>query len=327
VKQLVHEQKLAAKRESLVERTVEALQVSADEAADLLTLERRQSIRINTLKTDIEPALVALQGLGWNGEHYDFIDEGYTADEGLQAVRDSDLVANGHVMIQNAASWLPVLALNPQPGDSVLDMCAAPGGKTSHIAALTHNQANITANDNSKTRLAKLQGMTGRLGALVGRYTLYDARFLARKLEGQQFDKILLDAPCSGEGLMNLDRAKDFDTWSVAQVKRLQQLQKKLISQAWQLLKPGGTLVYSTCTIAPEENEAVVDYLLRRHTDANLQSLDFALPNRVTTVESWNGKQFNPDIQKCLRLKPSENIEAFFVARLEKSHDSEAWNS
>jgi 16S rRNA (cytosine1407-C5)-methyltransferase len=261
-----------------------------------------------------------MRALGWQGEPYSWLPEGYSVTEGLEALRDSEMVARGDVLIQNAASWLPVLALNPGSGDTILDMCAAPGAKTSHLAARTLNRAIITANDNSRPRLAKLKSLTNRLGANVERYTLYDARLLAEKLNGEQFDKILLDAPCSGEGLMRLDKAKDFDMWSVAQIKRLQQLQKRLIVQAWRLLKPGGTLVYSTCTMAPEENEAVIDYLLRRQRDAELMPLEeYDLPNRVATVQEWNQKQFNPEIQKCLRLQPSPNIEAFFIACIRKS--------
>jgi NOL1/NOP2/sun family putative RNA methylase len=311
---------LTAKQSALIARTAEALQITEPEAEQLLSTKRRQSIRINPLRTEIETALTAMRALGWRGEPYSWLPEGYSVIEGLEALRDSEIVARGDVLIQNAASWLPVLALNPGSDESILDMCAAPGAKTSHLAARTLNRASITANDNSRPRLAKLRALTNRLGANVDRYTLYDARLLAEKLKGEQFDKILLDAPCSGEGLMRLDIAKDFDMWSVAQIKRLQQLQKRLILQAWRLLKPGGTLVYSTCTMAPEENEAVIDYLLRRHRDAELVLLDdYVLPNRVPAVQVWNQKQFNPEMQKCLRLRPSSDIEAFFVASIRKS--------
>jgi 16S rRNA (cytosine1407-C5)-methyltransferase len=237
-------------------------------------------------------------------------------------IRDSEPVLSGQVFIQNAASWLPVLALDPKPGETILDVCAAPGGKTSHIAARTNNQAVIWANDNSRARLAKLQANMNRLGAQIATYTLFDATQLARKLAGQQFDKILLDAPCSGEGMMHIQSDKDLATWSVAQIKRLQQIQKRILGQAWELLKPGGTLVYSTCTMAPEENEAVIDYFLRSKQDAHIQSFEITLPNKVPAVKEWNGRSFNPQTQKCLRLKPSPSIEAFFVCKLVK-HNSQ----
>jgi tRNA (cytosine49-C5)-methyltransferase len=213
------------------------------------------------------------------------------------------------------------LALDPQPQERILDVCAAPGGKTTHLAALASNQAYITANDNSRARLQKLQSMCQRLQADIERFTLFDATQLARRLDGDQFDKILIDAPCSGEGLMRLDRDKDFDSWSVAHIKRLQQLQKRIVGQAWQLLRPGGVLVYSTCTMAPEENEAVVDYALRALDGVELMPLTSGLTNTVPAVQQWNGKQLNPALAGCLRLKPGRDVEAFFVCKLQKRPD------
>lgn len=287
------------------------LHVSESKATELLRTERQQSIRINTLKPlDTLPE--------WAGEAYSWIPEGHMLNALVTEVRDDTLVTHGQVFIQNAASWLPVLALDPKPNEVILDVCAAPGGKTSHIAARTDNKAIIWANDNSRQRLAKLQANMNRLGARIENYIMYDATQLARKLDGQQFDKILLDAPCSGEGMMNLANDKDFNTWSIAQIKRLQQLQKRILSQAWQLLKPSGTLVYSTCTMAPEENEAVIDYFLRSHENARIQPFEIELPNRVSPITEWSGRSINPEIQRCLRLQPSPNIEAFFVCKLKK---------
>lgn len=314
--------KLAKKRAALLERASRVLGVGEDETAALLRTERKQSLRLNPLRGDVLTTRKALEALGWEGAPYNWSANCFTNDGPLELIRDSDVVEQGKAFIQNAASWLPVIALDPQPGDTVLDVCAAPGGKTSHIAALTNNQASIWANDNSRTRLAKLQANMRRLGVNVSQYTLYDASSLARKLVGQQFDRILLDAPCSGEGLMQFDRSADFTTWSVAHIKRLQQLQKKIIGQAWQLLRPGGTLVYSTCTMAPEEDESVVDYLVRAHDNAKIVPFSVDVANVIPAVRAWNGKAFAPEIQGCMRLGPSEQIEAFFVCKLQKLADS-----
>lgn len=313
-------ERLDTKRAAWAARTAAILAMDETAAVELLSTPRRQSLRLNPIQGNKQQSLDALTKEGWKGRAYDWFADGYTLDSSIEAVRDSALVAGGKVFIQNAASWLPVIALDPHPNDKILDVCAAPGGKTSHIAAVTANRAHIWANDNSRPRLNKLQTNMDRLGVAIERYTLYDATALARKLEGQQFDRILLDAPCSGEGLMNLANNSDLATWSVAHIKRLQQLQKRIISQAWHLLKPGGTLVYSTCTMAPEENEAVVDYLLRMHEDARVVPLDIQLPNRVATVKKWNNKRYAPQVSGCVRLIPSEYIEAFFVCKLEKGH-------
>jgi 16S rRNA (cytosine1407-C5)-methyltransferase len=311
-------QKLEVKREAWLTRSAKVLGVRVAEAREILSQERRQSVRLNPLIAPPDETIHALTAVGWSGRPYSWVENCYTIETGAEAVRDSQAVASGAAFVQNAASWLPVLALAPNPGERILDVCAAPGGKSSHLAALTGNQARLWVNDNSRPRLLKLQANLKRLGVTVKDTTLYDATQLARKLKGNSFDKILLDAPCSGEGLMRYDRDKDFATWSVAHIKRLQQLQKRIITQAWQLLEPGGTLVYSTCTMAPEENEAVVDYLLRTHTGVVIEPFSIDTANKVPAVMDWNGKSYSPVIEGCLRLKPSQDIEAFFVCKLKK---------
>lgn len=291
------------------------LSVDESEAIQLLSTERKQSIRLNTLRADTHEEHARPS---WLGAQYPWFHGGFELTLPVSAMRDDPLITSGEYFIQNAASWLPVIALEPEPGELILDVCAAPGGKTSHIAAQTNNQAIIWANDNSRARLAKLQSNMERLGARIEQYTLYDATQLAHRLDGQQFDKILLDAPCSGEGLMSIQQDRDLATWSVAHIKRLQQLQKRILTQAWRLLRPGGTLVYSTCTMAPEENEAVIDYLLRSQEDARVLPVEIELPNRVPTVSHWNNKAYSPETRLALRLKPSPNIEAFFVCKLRK---------
>jgi tRNA (cytosine49-C5)-methyltransferase len=313
-----HVDKTPIKRQAWISRTMEVFGISETEAIRLLSTPRQQSIRINPLRGDAKATLKELKDLGWKGESVAWCPNGYTIASDKQLVRDSAAVTEGRAFIQNAASWLPVILLDPKPTEAILDVCAAPGGKTSHIAAIAANSAHIWANDNSRARLAKLQANLERLDANVENYTLYDATMLAKKLSNEQFDKILLDAPCSGEGMMSLENPKDFSSWSVAQVKRLQQLQKRIITQAWQLLKPGGTLIYSTCTMAPEEDESVVDYLLRSNDDAEIVPIELSLPNRVDTVKEWNGKMFSPAIQGAMRLKPSLEIEAFFVCKFQK---------
>lgn len=314
-------EKLDKKRALLLARTSTALQVSLNEAHTLLSIPRHQSVRINTLREDTKAIVEALQAKGATLEPVTWMSDGFFVNENLRTVRDDPLTQEGGVYIQNAASWLPVLALDPQPGDTILDVCAAPGGKTSHIAQVAHNKAFITANDNSRPRLMKLQRNLERLGVHNVEFTLHDATRLTQKLTPESFDKILMDAPCSGEGMMTLDDKKGFESWSVAHIKRLQQLQKKLIVQAWQLLKPGGTLVYSTCTIAPEENEAVVDYLLRHNETATIESLEhlgIQLQNRTDAVLKWNEKHYSDELKKALRLIPSAQIEAFFVVKITK---------
>lgn len=313
------EQRLKRKKAQWIARTATALHISEETTQKLLSVYRQQSIRINPLHQDPTLSLTQLQKTSWQGSQFEWCPNGFTVSSGLEEIKRSALVREGSVYIQNAASWIPVLQLDPKQDEDILDMCAAPGGKTSHLAAISENKARITANDNSKPRLVKMQMNLESLNATGVNYTLYDATKLSQKLPQHSFDAILLDAPCSGEGMMMLSNDKDFSSWSVAHIKRLQQLQKRLIVEAWNLLKPGGRLVYSTCTMAPEENEAVIDYLLRHNHDANVESINLELPNKVPAVREWNGKQYDSRLQFAMRLIPSPEIEAFFVCKLTKT--------
>ncbi|MBC7707662.1 RsmB/NOP family class I SAM-dependent RNA methyltransferase [Polaromonas sp.] len=312
-------EKVLQKRAQLIDRTARALQIDTALVDSIFSRQRLSSFRINTIKVQDDISLLAeLAAAGWSGLQSTFYENGYSINEGRDAVVNSEAAKDGRIFIQNQASWLPVLALAARSGEKILDICAAPGGKASHIAQLTDNEAELWVNDNSRARLFKLRANFSRLGVRYTEQTMYGIDRLPHVLPLISFDKILLDAPCSGEGLMRLERDKDFEYWSTAQIKRLQQLQKKGIMAAWKLLKPGGTLVYSTCTMAPEENEAVVDYLLSRTDDSELQSLPFTFPNQFAAITSWNGKAYKHDLSRCLRLAPSELVEAFFVAKITK---------
>lgn len=295
------------KRSIWIERTRRVTGYNEERVQTVLAVSRRQSVRLNPLISSVLPS--DFTPISW-------CENGYELSENFDT--NDKRTANGELYIQNAASWLPVLALDPKPGDVILDVCAAPGGKASHIQAITHNRSQLTCNDNSKPRLVKLQRNMERLGA-GATYTLCDATRLSRTFQPETFDRILLDAPCSGEGLMTLDNMKLFDSWSVAHIRRLSDLQKKILSESWRLLKPGGMFVYSTCTMAPEENEAVLDYFLRKNPDATLGPLDFPLENRIPALMSWNDKPFTNDVSNCLRLVPGPLTEAFFIAKIKKT--------
>ena len=300
------------KRELWINRTMQWSGLSRAEVETILARTRTQSFRLNPLVDgEVAPHLLAHQ-VAWCPDGYEIVPE-HIAE--YQQLADS-----GRGYIQNAASWLPVLALQPAAGERVLDLCAAPGGKCSHIQAIAGGQADLICNDNSKPRLMKLQVNLKRLN-VSAEYMLADARHISRR-QLEVFDKILLDAPCSGEGLMSLNAGDTslFDSWSVAHIRRLSDLQKRLILEAWRLLKPGGTLVYSTCTMAPEENEVVADWLLRRQPDAKLMPITITpLPDRVSAVQSWNNRVLTHDLSDCLRLMPGRLTEAFFVAAFRKT--------
>lgn len=299
----------------LLENAALAWGISVDDAKNLLSLPRIRSVRINTLKvrkgtlSDIAKDGILLAPIDWAPNCY-------TVHSGYEKVSSHPAVLNGEYFLQNAASFVPVLALDPKPGDDILDLCAAPGGKTTHIAAITKNRAHITANDTSRVRFFKMREIFERYG-IKADTTLFDGRYLRKQFAGKQFDKILLDAPCSGEAAIDPAKPKTYEQWSLAKVKRLSRLQEQLIVIAYDLLKPGGTLVYSTCTIAPEENECVVNYLLKRRK-AVIEPIDIPIDHANNGLIEWHGKKMTSALSSTYRLLPSTLNEAFYTAKITK---------
>ncbi|KAK3329804.1 NOL1/NOP2/sun family-domain-containing protein [Apodospora peruviana] len=224
----------------------------------------------------------------------------------------------GHYILQAASSFLPVMALCPQENERCLDMAAAPGGKTTHMAALMKNTGVIFANDPSKTRAKGLIGNIHRLGARNVVVCNYDAREFPRVLGG--FDRVLLDAPCSGTGVIAKDPSvktnrdeKDFQTLPHTQ----KQLLLAAIDSVNHASKTGGYLVYSTCSVAVEENEQVVAYALSRRP--NVKLVETGLPFGKEGFTRYMGKEFHPSLKLTRRFYPHlYNVDGFFVAKFQK---------
>lgn len=224
----------------------------------------------------------------------------------------------GYYYVQELASMQAVIALDPKPGEKILDLCAAPGSKTTQIAALMNNTGLIIANDVRLDRIRALNSNLERCGCCNVIVTRMNGFNLCQKMEkaGVFFDKILVDAPCSGEGTIRFDPYV-LKMWNLNMIKRLSGLQKKLIASASKCLKKGGILVYSTCTFAPEENEEVVQFAL---DNLELTLEDFTLPLKTREgLREWNGNKFSEEIKKCKRIWPHDNdTEGFFIAKFRK---------
>jgi NOL1/NOP2/sun family putative RNA methylase len=218
----------------------------------------------------------------------------------------------GDYYVQEESASLPVEVLDPQKGEKILDMCAAPGGKTTQIAAKTNNSAEIIANDDSKHRIQSLQMNIYRTGSASATVTNYDGRNLP---EDEQFDRILLDAPCTGEG--DRYRRREFEAANTEESKQLSHLQKQLIEKVEKLLKPGGTLVYSTCTITPKENEEVVQYALE-NTSLETESIDTDIEH-VRGVEDFQDNSYGEQMADTVRVYPHHlNSGVIYVAKFTK---------
>ena len=205
----------------------------------------------------------------------------------------------GFYYVQELTQTVPVRVLEPQPGERVLDLCAAPGGKTTQIAERMGNRGMLIVNEPSGRRQPALLANMNRLEVV-------NAVVLARRGEefplGQTFDRVLVDAPCSGEGTLRKDSSMLAGA-SPRAVERLAKLQKRLIARGFDLLRPGGRLVYSTCTFAPEENEAVVAELLRRREHARVEPIALELPH-AAGICRWNGESLHESVRGTVRIYP-----------------------
>lgn len=217
----------------------------------------------------------------------------------------------GEFYIQESSSGIPPLALKPKPQDDIFDMCAAPGSKTTQISAMLKNKGNIIANDVNSNRIRGLLSNLYRLGCLNTQVTKKDARNFA---EDHKFDKILLDAPCSGEG--NVRNQEDLlEGAEQHEIDKISDLQEKLLEKAFRVCKSGGTIVYSTCTFAPEENELIVSKFLDK---GELINPEFKF-NHSPGITEWKDKSLDDELKKCVRVYPHQlDSGGIFVAKFKK---------
>lgn len=232
----------------------------------------------------------------------------FWADE-LKKIQD---VYYNSVFVQDAASVVPVLALDVKNDHCVLDLCAAPGSKTLHIA---HNAQYVVANDSHRNRVRRLRHNMTRFGVENCEILCCDGKQLRLN---QKMDRVLVDASCTGEGLVGKIH-KAMKLWSVKRIKVLSHVQRRLVVNGLSLLKRGGILVYSTCTFAPEENEGVIDYVLKKMDYVKLEQISIAHLQYVPGLIFWKGKEYDPSVKKTIRIYPfHNNTNGFFVARLRK---------
>jgi len=275
-------------------------------------------IRCNTLK--ISPAkLLERLSKKWKVKQL-FLDypEIFLVEEELKPGELGNSIEHilGYYYIQELSSMLSAIALEPKPNEIILDLCASPGSKTSQIAAKMNNLGTIIANDVKLDRIRILASTLERTGVTNAMVTRNDGVQLCLNLTKKKFkfDKILLDAPCSGEGTLR-SSPKTFLIWNVKVVEKLSRMQQKLIANALKVLKVGGTLVYSTCTHSPEENEEVIQFVLDNFP-VKIENISLPVKTRQGILK-WKDKEFSPEIRKCCRIYPQDNdSEGFFVAKM-----------
>jgi 16S rRNA (cytosine967-C5)-methyltransferase len=263
----------------------------------------KMAFRINTLKADRTSVVTALEAAGVRMRQSSVAPGGLVAEDGPPAAL-LEAADAGSIYLQDEASQLAGLLLAPRPGQLILDMCAAPGSKTTHIAALTGDSAEIIACDLRSQRLSTLTKISARLGVTTVRAIACDATHELPLSEDLLFDRILVDAPCSGTGTL---RQNPEIKWrlAAADITRLSALQLSLLERAEQRLKPGGRLVYSVCSVEREEGEDVIAEFLRGHRSVELVTPD--APSELVTSDG------------IVRTFPDrDGTDGFFIAVLEK---------
>ena len=270
-------------------------------------------VRVNTIKTTVERARAALAETDLTVEPCGWYD-------GLFALPGGDPGTNwpyvhGWLHGQEEVSAVPATVLDPQPGDRVWDACGAPGSKTTQLAALMADSGLLVASDNNLGRISALRSNAERLGVTNVAVTHEDARNHSLKpFDGESYDGALVDVPCSCEGTVrkNPDALED---WTLDHVDAIAGVQKGILRRAIQTTREGGTVVYSTCTFAPEENEAVLDYALAEEP-CRLVDFDLAL-DHVPGVTEWQDETFDPSVTRAKRIYPHHNdTGGFFCAKL-----------
>lgn len=278
----------------------------------------KKAIRLNTLRAPAKETLSRLKGKNVRLERVPWLDTGYIAD--FKRISPGSLLEHmrGFYYVQGVPSMTVAEALHPQPDSLVVDMAAAPGGKTTHMAQMMNNSGVIVSIEQDKLRTASLESNIHRCGVTNSIVLRGDSRKLDQL--GLAPDYILLDAPCSGEGLIALDPSRKRSK-SMADIRFCATKQDALLDAAITALAPGGTLVYSTCSIAPEENEFVIDDLLRRRPETRLvpMNIEFGAP----AYRAPYGVEMHESLTLARRFLPHKhNLEGFFICRIEKEDSS-----
>lgn len=269
--------------------------------------QRYATLRANTIKTEANNVAKELQKAGIEFDKVNWSDNAFIIKNATESdIRNLSIYKNGEIYMQSLSSMIPAIILSPNAGENILDMTAAPGGKTTQIAALSNNQCFITACEKNKIRLDRLKYNLEKQGATSTNVMNIDARKLD---DFFSFDKVLLDAPCSGSGTLNTNDENLEKYFTKELIQRSQKTQFELLQKAINVLKPGNEMVYSTCSILQEENEENIQKYIKKGlveiVPINLKQYE-EIPKLPTKIEG------------TMCICPDELYEGFFVAKLRK---------
>ncbi len=277
--------------------------------------ERNVSMRVNAIKTNVQEIMKVLKENNIKFERVMWYKDGLILKNANEKqISKLKMYEEGLIYLQSLSSMIPPLVLEPKEGEKILDLTAAPGGKTTEVAALMNNKGYILANEIDKIRCERLKYNVEKQGASIIKINNGKGEKIG-EIHKEEFDKILLDAPCSGEGTFLANGPKTYISWSLRTVNELAKLQRKLIKSAYEALKPNGVMVYSTCTINVEEDEKIVDWAIKK---LNLKIIDtnFNIEEKCTLPIIT--ENMDKSINKTIKIMPSKNMEGFYIAKLKK---------
>ena len=300
--------------------------LTVDKILSGMSGERSTTLRVNTLKSNVQEVMNDLKENNIKFERVQWYKDALVLKNASEKqVQKLELYENGSIYLQSLSSMVPPLVLGPKPNEKVMDLTAAPGSKTTQMAALMENRGYILANELDEIRCERLKYNVEKQGATIVEVNNGRGESVGKQYE-EYFDKVLLDAPCSGEGRFLANDAKTYRSWSEKTVRELSKLQKKLFKSAYQALKPGGEMVYSTCTLNKEENEEIllwamqelsikllpIEINIKNAENANLHALNIYSFKNLETNSALE------EVKKAIRILPSRETEGFFVARIKK---------
>lgn len=275
---------------------------------------RNTTIRVNTIKYNIQDLMRYFKEKNIKFERVLWYSDALIIKNATEKeLQKLEIYEKGYIYLQSLSSMVPPLVLNPKKGEKVLDLTAAPGSKTTQMAALMENEGYILANELDKIRSERLQYNVKSQGAEIVEVINGRGEKIGNSYT-EYFDKVLLDTPCSGEGRFWLGKPMTYKDWSLKKVNQLVKIQKKLFESAYKATKKNGIMVYSTCTINKEENEYILDWAINNF-DIKLLEINLNIKEAI----KGDNTGLNSGIDKAIKILPSKNMEGFFVAKIKKN--------
>lgn len=275
---------------------------------------RNTTIRVNTIKYNIQDLMRYFKEKNIKFERVLWYSDALIIKNATEKeIQKLEIYEKGYIYLQSLSSMVPPLVLNPKKGEKVLDLTAAPGSKTTQMAALMENEGYILANELDKIRSERLQYNVKSQGAEIVEVINGRGEKIGNSYT-EYFDKVLLDTPCSGEGRFWLGKPMTYKDWSLKKVNQLVKIQKKLFESAYKATKRNGIMVYSTCTINKEENEYILDWAINNF-DIKLLEINLNIKEAI----KGDNTGLNSSIDKAIKILPSKNMEGFFVAKIKKN--------